>query len=105
MITDNSENNRQIDWLSSQNSERLLVASGYFEPRIWRNPRTGHGVSESLKNLKEFKLLLGSKPSSDVGQAGLDHLDISERVSVEAKEVAQRFLDGQGVSIDDIDTL
>ena len=53
----------------------------------------------------EFKLLLGSKPSSDVGQAGLDHLDISERVSIEAKEVAEKFLDGQGVSIDDIDTL
>ena len=105
MITDNSANNRQIDWLDKQDAERLLVASGYFEPRIWRNPRTGHGVSESLKNLKEFKLLLGSKPSSDVGQAGLDHLDMSERVSGEAKEVAQRFLDGQGVSIDDIDTL
>ena len=56
MITDNSENNRQIDWLASQNAERLLVASGYFEPRIWRNPRTGEGISDSLKNLKEFKL-------------------------------------------------
>jgi hypothetical protein len=105
MITDNSENQRQIDWLAAQDAERLLVASGYFEPRIWRNPRTSDGIADSLKNLKEFKLLLGSKPSSDVGQAGLDHLDISERVSVEAKEVAQRFLDGQGVSIDDIDTL
>ena len=79
MYTDNSESNRQIDWLSTQDAQRLLVASGYFEPRIWRNPRTGDGIADTLKDLKEFKLLLGSKPSSDVGQAGLDHLDISAK--------------------------
>jgi len=105
MITDNSENQRQIDWLSTQDAQRLLVASGYFEPRIWRNPRTGDGIADTLKDLKEFKLLLGSKPSSDVGQAGLEHLNLREQVSHEARALAEEFLEGRGVSAEDIDTL
>jgi hypothetical protein len=89
MITDNSENQRQVDWLATQDAQRLLVASGYFEPRIWRNPRTGDGIADTLKDLKEFKLLLGSKPSSDVGQAGLEHLNLREQVSHEARALAE----------------
>ena len=72
---------------------------------IWRNPRTGDGIADTLKDLKEFKLLLGSKPSSDVGQAGLEHLNLREQVSHEARALAEEFLEGRGVSAEDIDTL
>ena len=105
MITDNSSEQRQIDWLADQDAQRLLVASGYFEPRIWRNPRTGDGISDSLRDLKEFKLLLGSKPSSDVGQAGMEYLDLGAQVNLEAKALAEKFLSDQGLSPDEIDTL
>ena len=105
MITDNSDEKRQVDWLANLKAVRLLVASGYFEPRVWRNPKTGDGIADSLKALKEFKLLLGSKPSSDIGQAGLENLDLSAQVSHEAKAVAEEFLSGQGISPDEIDTL
>ena len=94
LITDNSPDLRQIDWLADQDVERLLVASGYFEPRIWRNPRTGEGIADSLSDLKEFKLLLGSKPSSDVGQAGMENLDLSAQLNLEAKAIAEEFLSG-----------
>lgn len=105
MITDNSEKQRHIDWLADQDTQRLLVASGYFEPRIWRNPRTGDGIADSLRDLKEFKLLLGSKPSSDVGQAGMEYLDLGAQVNLEAKAIAEKFLSDQGISPNDIDTL
>ena len=105
MITDNSDEKRQVDWLAKLKTEKLRVASGYFEPRVWQNPKTGDGIADSLKNLKEFKLLLGSKPSSDIGQAGLENLDLRAQVSHEAKAVAEKFLGEQGISPDEIDTL
>ena len=80
MITDNSDEKRQVDWLSKIKAEKLRIASGYFEPRVWQNPKTGDGIADSLKALKEFKLLLGSKPSSDIGQAGLENLDLGAQV-------------------------